>query len=280
MMKKFLATIILPLAIVSMSSCVLYNGRNKDGSPKGETSSTAQPTTQTPTSGSEPTSTTTTGTSLPPAPQGNVNLYLVLGPTGMWEGAKQPDFPSKYLENTYTGVFKIGDDLPKEDKVTSEVNGTTFSHWVNRETTEIVTKVPEVDSILIAVFDNGEGGNRPQPSVDIPEEGFGFLFAVEGDEQPRYALGTLSGKDYQGRDQYKIENMTFYENERFQLYDFKSKVGWTVKLEDACLGGHVDEYLNRNEATKYYEVKKTFKAKDIYIKLAYENDELYMGLDE
>ena len=74
----------------------------------------------------------------------------------------------------------------------------------------------------------------------------------------------------------KVPDMSFYKDEKFQLYDFGSAAGWTVPLEAACLDGHVDEYLLRNGS--WYEVLKDFNAKDIYIKLAYENDELYMGL--
>lgn len=273
-MKKSLLAFILPLAIVSLSSCSLYNGKNKDGSPKdGSSSSSVAPTTQTSTSGEEP---TTSSSTLPPAPTGSVNLYLVLGPNGRYEGNKMDDYASKYLENTYVGVFNIGDSLPGGEKVTSVVTGSSFSHWVNRDTTETVSVVPAEDSVLVAVFVDGDGANRPEPSKDIPEEGFGFLFQAPAGGKPRYALGVDEGVDYQQRPQKHVPNMSFYKDEKFQLYDFKRAAGWTVPLEAACLDGHVDEYLLRNG--DWYEVLKDFNAKDIYIKLSYGNDELYMGL--
>ena len=273
-MKKYLSALILPLAIVAMSSCSLYNGKNKDGSPKdGSSSTSVAPTTQTSTSGEEP---TTSSSTLPPAPTGSVNLYLVLGPNGLFDGHKQADYAPKFLENTYTGAFKIGDPLPGKNKITSEIEGSSFDHWINRDTTETVSVVPAEDSVLVAVFEGGQGGNKPTPSSDIPEEGFGFLFQAPAGGKPRYALGVDEGVDYQQRPQKHVPNMSFYKDEKFQLYDFGSGAGWTVPLEAACLDGHVDEYLLRNG--DWYEVLKDFNAKDIYIKLSYGNDELYMGL--
>lgn len=278
-MKKYLSALILPLAIVAMSSCSLYNGKNKDGSPKdGSSSSSVAPTTQTSTSGEEP---TTSSSTLPPAPTGSVNLYLVLGPNGLYKQQKMGDYAPKFLENTYVGSFKIGDPLPGPgpDGVTSDIEGSTFSHWVDRETTETVTTVPAVESVLVAVYEGGEGGNKPTPSSGVPTEGYGFLFETPDGATPYWKVANYVGEwtDGEGKtfEQYKIDDFQLIEKQKFRLYNFVSTVGWTVPLDPYSCGQHVDEYLKISDG--YYEVLQTFVTNGIYIKLFYKNDQLYIG---
>ena len=52
MKKKFLTSIILSLSLLGLTACVMYNGRNKDGSPKGS----SQPTSSEPASSDQGTS--------------------------------------------------------------------------------------------------------------------------------------------------------------------------------------------------------------------------------
>lgn len=276
-MKKYLSALILPLAIVAMSSCSLYNGKNKDGSPKdGSSSSSVAPTTQTSTSGEEPTSSSST---LPPAPTGSVNLYLVLGPNGLFDGQKQADYAPKFLENTYTGSFKIGDPLPGKDKITSDIEGSSFDHWINRNTTETVSVVPAEDSVLVAVFEGGEGGNKPTPSSGVPTEGYGFLFETPDGATPYWKVANYVGEwtDGEGRtfEQHKIDDFQLIEKQKFRLYNFGSNAGWTVPLDPHSCGQQVDDYLKISDG--YYEVLQTFNTNGIYIKLLYEHDQLYIG---
>lgn len=268
-------SLILPLAAVTLAGCVKYNGKNKDGSPKDPT--TTQPTTA-PTSGSGDTDPSTPST-LPPAPEGSVNLYLVLGPTGRFEGSAGAKVPAKWLENTVTGQYKIGAALPGKDKVTSTESGTTFLHWVNRATTEIVTVVPEEDSVLVAVFEGGSGGNTPTPSSGVPTEGYGFLFETPVGADPYWKVANYVGEwtDGDGNtfQQYQVDNFQLIKDQKFRLYDFGQEAGWTVPLDPYSCGQHVDEYLTISGG--YYVVLQTFNAKDIYIKLLYEKDQLYIG---
>lgn len=266
-------SIILPLAVVAVSGCVKYNGRNKDGSPKDPTTTTTTTEPPAPTT-EEPTTTTP----VPPAPEGSVNLFLVLGPNGRYDNQIGEDGDSKYLENTKLIQLKYGEALPDGEIITSTVAESKFLHWINRETTEITTVAPVAEeAVLVAVFEGG--GDSPIDPGNLPSEGFGFLFS----DNKTYALATKFGEpDAQGREQYKVSDMNFVEGSSFRLFDFANRAGWTIPLDPWSLGGTSDtdtkwmEYLARSDT--YYTVKKSFKAKDIYIKLKYEDDQLYMGL--
>ena len=272
MKKSILMSIILPLAVVTISGCVKYNGRNKDGSPKDPTTTTTTteppaPTTEDP----------TTTTPVPPPPEGSVNLFLVLGPNGLYGDQKGEDGDSKYLENTKLIQLKYGEALPDENIIKSEVPESKFLYWVDRETTEITTVAPVAEeAVLVAVFEGG--GDSPIDPGNLPSEGFGFLFS----DNKTYALATKFGEpDAQGREQYKVSDMNFVEGSSFRLFDFANRAGWTIPLDPWSLGGSDTdikwtEYLAKSDT--YYTVKKSFKAKDIYIKLKYEDDQLYMGL--
>lgn len=284
-MKKHVFAFLLPLVAMTLASCVLYNGKNKDGSPKGDTSSTTQTTSVAPTSsGSEdPSGSSTTGTSIPPTPTGSVNLYLVLGPNGSYKDHTVGDVSAKFLENTYVGAFEIGKDLPGKDEILTSVTGSSFSHWIDRETTNTVSKVPAQDSVLVAVFEGGEGGNTPTPSPDMPNTGFGFLFDPrtdsEGKTVTRWFVGQIdpaNPTDPQGRDQYKFSDINFVQGDKFVVYDFGNNAGWVDTLEDGILGGNVATYLEVGSTC--YTVKQSFTATNIWLKIAWENNSIWMDL--
>lgn len=284
-MKKSLLLVLFPLAVVTLSGCVKYNGKNKDGSPKTTTTTTT-------TTEPAPTSTdpsTTTEPPVPPAPTGQINLYLVLGPNGRYENAAGDAVPTKYLSNTKIITIDRGAALPDKSKVTSTVTGSTFSHWVDRATTETVTKAPDAEeAVLVAVFEGGDGGNTPTPSSPLPTEGYGFLFKTAPGADPYYKVAQYVGTWPEGETnpdnqwkQYKIADFQLVKDQQFSLYDFKSQVGWTIPLDDySCGGNPLDikwtEYLSKTDSV--YTVLKTFNAKDIYIKLKFEHDNLYMGV--
>ena len=273
MKKSLLLAILFPLAVVSLTGCVKYNGKNKDGSPKNPT------TTTTTTTGTSDTSSTDTSTEppVPPAPTGSINLYLVLGPNGLYEGAAGTTYASKFLVNTKVITIERGSALPGKDKVTSTVTGSTFLHWVDRGSASIVATAPDAEeAILVAVFEGGDGGNTPTPTDNLPTSGFGFLF----NDNSKYALAVkCTGNeeyDYDGREQYKISNMSFNKDEEFRLFNFEKREGWLIDLDPAALGGDWATYLSKG--TTYYKVLKSFNAKDIYLKLRFNDDQLYMGL--
>ena len=279
MKKTFLKAILLFLAIGTLSGCVLYNGRNKDGSPKG--SSSSAPSSSESSTGTSDSSSSEPGP-LPPAPTGNVNLYFVLGPTGLFEGAPGVEVPSKFLENVKAMTVAIGSDLPNASKVTSTVTGSTFSHWVNRETTETVDKAPAEESVLVAVFKGGDGSNQPKPG-DMPDSGYGFMFDELVEGKAYYKVGQDVGEEEQAGvtyHQYRIQDFELVKDQRFQLYDFGSDAGWTVPLDAYSCGAKgnaakLAEYITIESG--WYVVKQTFTTDGIYIKLAYEHDQLYIG---
>ena len=295
MKKTVLKAIVLALSLSLLTGCVLYNGKNKDGSPKGGSSS--QP------SSSEPATSDTTSSSsedpevppdVPPTPptpaEGQLNVYLVLGPNGRYENTVGEDIPSKFLENTKLITLAYGADLPGKSVITSTVSGSTFSHWINRETTETATKTPyeKVESgevVYVAVFSGGSGGNTPvTPDDGLPTSGYGFIFDDHTKENPHYKVGEDAGQDtFDGitYDQKHIRDFTLVQDQKFQLYDFGSKAGWTVNLDPASCNHNVAKYIEIigtvGQSSSWYHVKETFDAKDIYIKLAFEHDQLYIG---
>ena len=285
MKKSLLFSILIPLAVVTLSGCVKYNGRNKDGSPKDPTTTTTTPTT------SEPTTTTTDTSStepIPPAPTGQINVYFVLGPNGSYTGmAPNPTAAAaKYLAaNTVVTTIDRGSTLPGKDVIKSSVEGSSFLHWVDRETTNVVTTAPDAaEAVLVAVFEGGSGGNTPTPG-GLPSEGYGFLFKTAPDAEPYYKVAQSVGKwtdgDGNEYDQYKIDNFQLVKDQVFSLYDFKTQAKWVINLDGWSCGGSSasdtkwQEYLSKGDTT--YTVLKTFNAIDIYIKLRYEHDILYMG---
>ena len=265
-MKKSLLAIILPLALVTLSSCVKYNGRNKDGSPKGETTSGAV----------DPSGTTSVDPSSPddPGSQTTVHLYLTLGPNGLYDGNPGAAIPAKFLENTVEGDFVVGNALPGTDHVTSTITNAKFSYWVNRDTTEIVTSVPATEAVLVAVYVNGDGD-----AIPANRSGFGFLFSprkIDNRVVERTYIGEESGTDPQGRPQYHVEDISFFKDEHFVLYDFGHEAGWVEPIEETSLGGHWQDYLEIVDG--YFNVKQDFSAIDIYIKVALGNNSIYMAL--
>lgn len=278
MKKTLVKTILLFLALGTLSGCVLYNGRNKDGTPKGGSSSSSESS-----ESSSSQSSSDSGGVLPPAPTGNVNLYLVLGPNGKYDGAAGVDVPSMFLENTKSLTMAIGADLSDvSKKVTSEIDGSSFSHWINRETTEQVTTVPTEDSVLVAVFTGGDGSNAYNPS-GIPTEGYGFMFNDLVDGKPYYKVGEDKGDVdvYETTyHQYQIQDFQLVAGQKFKLYDFGAEAGWTVDLDPYSCGAEGDAakvalYVAIEDG--FYVVKQTFNTNGIYIKLKYGSDNLYIG---
>lgn len=266
MKKSLLLSIILPLAAVTLAGCVKYNGRNKDGSPKGETTSGQTSNPSDPGSGGEGGGGT----------EATAHLYLVLGPHGLFDEKAGANIEGKFLENAVEGDFVVGSALPGKDRVSSSIDGATFEYWINRETTEIVTSVPNGETVLVAVFSDGNGD-----AIDNVNNIFGFLFdsrEIGGKTVQNVPYkGKPDGNDPSGRPQFKIEDMAFKAGEHFVLWDFGNNAGWAEPIEDSSLGGNPDEYLEIIDGS-YYNVKKDFEANNIYIKIAYGNNSIYMGL--
>ena len=283
MKKVLLTSLLLPLTAVLLSGCVMYNGKDKDGNPIGGSTSepTSAPTTSEPTS--EPTSgdtsdgePTSTPTSAPTSlPEGSVNVYLNLGVTGLYEGAKGEAIESQYVEYGKALQLQIGSALPGKDKVTSTVTGSQFDYWVVRGTQNVVTTVPAEDCVLIAIFNGGGGGQQDVTPTDaLPSEGYGLMF------KSGVYLYASPVDEFEGFTQYLVDISkypNFKKDDQFQLFDFASQVGWTKKINPASIGGEWDQYISWSEGADYYTVLQDFTAKDVYIKMKFGEDELYLN---
>ena len=95
--------------------------------------------------------------------------------------------------------------------------------------------------------------------------GFGLKFA-NGDE---YAGVKQDEPDYQGREQYKIENVHFLQDVEFTIFDFKNQVGWVDGFDE---GSNASVTIVNGK----YVSSEDFTA-DVYLKIAYENNGIYIG---
>ena len=206
--------------------------------------------------------------------------YLMLSKYGVIDGHIKGKVADKFYEETVAFVAKIGDPLPIP---TSTVEGATFRGWAYYGDNENVwpdyyTTVPAQEGLALkAIFDGtktsggGSGGGQPAQS------GFGIKFT-----NGNVSLGTASGKDSAGRDQYKITGQAFVTGDEFSLYDASSGGTWAIDLDGYSLGGTAANqdawkaYLSKGETS--YTVLQDFTA-DLYIKLSMTaGDQLYVEL--
>ena len=271
-MKKRLFALILPLAAMTLAGCVKYNGKNKDGSPKS-TSHHTPTDTQAPTT--EPT---------PVTPGVDVTYYLNLGEEGYLE--EQPDvkvpgskIEAVHLEHGIAKTGKSGDKLLTATKVKSTRFGVVFKHWVLSGTQDIYTELPDINGcILVAVFATTSDYER---TVYPATMGFGLKF-----NNDTYYVGTRQEDEPGvGRMQYCIHNAYFRKGETFQLWNFETKEGWaSVDLVDpySCGGSDASStnWLNYfrvdDGGSGKFVVQKDFVSEEIYMKFAYENDQMWI----
>ena len=250
MKKNRILAILMPLLLLSLSSCVLYNGKGKPGGGGNDPDPTPTPTPD-PDPDPDPT---------PPTPTGEVTTYLVLGENGLYKGERGQDVPTKFLENTISFKADIGAALPGVEDVTSTIEGSVFQYWQAYDGTGApigYTHVPSVnEKILYAVFTGGEGGKISEK----PTDGYGLMF---------------------GNGKYTINNVNFEKDDTFGLYDFATEAQWVVDLDPHSFGGDPSNikwtsYLSKG--ANAYTVLKSFTASYFCIKLAYEHDQVYIGI--
>ncbi len=283
MNKKIL--LLLPLASLILSGCVMYNGKDPNASTDDSqsTDTTTDSTTSEDNSNSSSSSSgggeTPDTPDTPNVPTGDVTTYLVLGEYGLYQGKKGSDIESLFLENTITLTTSVGNDLPGKEDVTSTSNS-TFKYWQAYEgggAPVVYNSVPAEDGkILYAVFENGDGSSSVTPAPDdgLPKSGYGLYFTDKS-----YIVGTLQDKkDEQGRTQYLIKNYTFKKDAKFTIYDFGNQKGWVENLDGYSFGGssasstYWQKYLSKS--TSFYTVLVDFSA-DIYLKMRYEDNLIY-----
>ena len=108
-----------------------------------------------------------------------------------------------------------------------------------------------------------------------------YHMSGEGVEAPygiKFSDGTIvKGQftdEFEGFKQYLISGQEFKAGDVFSLYNSDTGDEWAVNINTASLGGNYAQYLTKSGST--YKVLKDFKA-DIYIKLKYNQDEIYFG---
>ena len=300
MMKKKLAFLI-PLLAVGLSSCVLYNGQGKPGKSSSQApASTSQPSGDSSVTPPDPSPHDTPDDS---NVGDQITVYLVFGQYGKYDGelvtSKEESLFLEHVKKMENMV--VGSDLPGKDKVTSSVSGSEFQTWVmyknDGKLTEY-TKVPAINNaILYATFSGGSGGGssgggsggesgggsstseyKPSSSTETASTGFGFKFSGT---HATYMLAEHTDPfgDY---DQYKFTNRAFKKNQEFQIWDYANNAGWADPLDGYSFGGTsaTDEvwksYLSIQDGR--YKVLQDFNASSIYLKLKWEDNQVYFAL--
>ena len=183
----------------------------------------------------------------------------------------------KYYENCFKYEAAAGSPLPeavfyKDGAVKDDVEFRGWFVYKDNVYPEKVTAVPnKAETTVYAIFDGPTGG-----SGGIVTEGYGIKF-TDGTKVYAQEFGE---PDTEGRVQYLIANYTFTQGKAFALYDFGSDQTWTIDLDPYSFGGTAaaptwGQYLSKTTAS--YTVLKTFSA-DVYIKLKFEDDQIYFGL--
>ena len=295
-MKKKLLLLLLPLLTFGLSSCVLYNGQGRPG----------KSSTPVPASNSSTPSGDSSVTPPNPAPHSTdddskegdkITVYLVFGQYGQYEGelvtSKEESLFLEHVKKMTDMV--VGSDLPGKDKVTSSVEGSVFQTWVmyknDGKLTEY-TKVPAIDkAILYATFSGGSGGGsqggggsvtpseyKPSSSTETATTGFGFKFSGAHET---YMLAEPA-EDFEDFKQYKFTNRAFKKNQEFQIWDYANNAGWADSLDGYSFGGTSatsevwKSYLSIQD--NRYIVLQDFNASSIYLKLKWENNQVYFAL--
>ena len=107
-------------------------------------------------------------------------------------------------------------------------------------------------------------------------QGYGLKF---GDGRT-FQGNKLSDADHQGRTQYLVSACSFKAGDTFQLYDFEKDAVWAIDIDTASFGANGNASIVAQYVIKSgdkYIVQKDFTA-DVYIKLKYEDDQIYFGL--
>ena len=111
----------------------------------------------------------------------------------------------------------------------------------------------------------------------LTTQGYGIVYII--DESGSYAFDAKIGtrvEDSNGYQQYKITNLQFKEGDQFFAYDFGEEKDFSVTIDSASMDSHPENYFEYDESEKVYVVKQDCTA-DVYVKLQWQNDCLYIG---
>ena len=288
-MKKNKLFILFPLiAMMGLTSCVKYNGKNLN--PEPEPSSEDDPGRK-------------EGDPIPGDGSfgEEVTTYLVIGQYGLFNNKPGESIASKFLDYAIEYKAASGSALPTGTEVTSRVSGSRFVSWQSYEgngATKEYTIVPATSgTILYAKFSGGDGINPDQEEGggDIPtppptETGYGirysYLAPIPDAEEQRTEMtvhATHKGKDESGvYEEHVIYDLALYEGDCFQLYDFGNNGSWVNDIDGWSFDGSSASskiWMNYIEKTaNYYRVLHTCVV-NLYMKLNQEvGDNIYFGL--
>lgn len=111
---------------------------------------------------------------------------------------------------------------------------------------------------------------------------YGLFYGYYNDEGEfgvdNYAPGVRINDD-NGYKQYLVSDLSFDEGMVFFAYDFANEQGFNVSIDSYSLEQHYGDYFEYDPGTGGYIVKQDFVA-DVYIKLKYGSDMLYLDLQD
>ena len=200
--------------------------------------------------------------------------YLRMSPFGSLniDGAPvKGEVSSKFYENTIIWEAAAGTALPTKEQVESSVRGASFTGWAyyDPDHSDVVpdyyTTVPEANGTPLYAMFTGTDASDDTPT------GYGLMF---GDGTYRVAQ---PADEFEGFKQYVISNVSFKEGVTVQLYNFDEEVGWIVGINTASFDGNVSSYLTDKDDT-HWVAMQDFTCSSVYIKLKYQQDEVYFGL--
>ena len=111
------------------------------------------------------------------------------------------------------------------------------------------------------------------------DEGYGIVIIGYDNEGNYYYVidDTLIGVDNPANEnEVMVLSVEFEAGTKFYIYDYDNETHFNPRLNGASLGESFNEYLEYNEATGEYLVKKNFVG-DVYILIEYGNDSVYIG---
>ena len=178
--------------------------------------------------------------------------------------------------DTWINQYKTTVNLTAGSSLSFSYGGTTISNISaggnnnNLSDTFYVVASEASADIYLKKYSNGSYAVWVSGYV---EPGYGII--IDGETKVR---ATDTGEeDSSGRTQYLIEDQSFVAGQTFSLYDFAYKSEWVIDIDSYSFGSNPDTYLSKGSNS--YTVLKSFIG-DIYIKLKYEDDALYIGLKE
>jgi hypothetical protein len=114
------------------------------------------------------------------------------------------------------------------------------------------------------------GGTDPVDPPEPTDTGYGIRYL----DQTK--VKGVQGEQSEGFDQWVLQDVELHNGDQFQIYNYSTDAGWVVNVNSYSFNSDPDSYISKG--TSYYTVLQDCTV-DIYIKLKYEQDEIYFGLE-